>query len=291
MKLNTLRKLISVVTTVAMLSLSNSSKLVSAASLNLMGLTDDNTIFLFSPDDPSQVTAISVTGTDGQLIGIDIRSSDGLLYGITDTNNVYTIDPVTGEATLKSTLNYPFEGVEMSGFDFNPVPDRLRLVGGNNQNFRNNVDNGMVADYDANAEGLQTDKDLTYADGDPNAGADPHITAAAYTNSFPGPPSPPDVTPPTRTTQLFGIDSELDVLVLQNPPNDGVLQTIGSLGIDFSETGGFDIFSTEDGENVAFAASGSTVYSINLSDGSATPIGTIGDGNMTIIGLATALTP
>jgi hypothetical protein len=99
------------------------------------------------------------------------------------------------------------------------------------------------------------------------------------------------VTPPTRTTQLFGIDSILDTLVLQNPPNNGVLTTIGSLGIDFGSTGGFDIFSPSSGVNTAFAASGSNLYTINLSSGAATTLGTIGNGNSNIIGLAATSVP
>jgi hypothetical protein len=290
MKLNNVRSLASVIATAVLLNLFNINQPVSASTHSLMGLTEGNMLVSFSSENPGNVKTIHVMGVDGQLIGIDIRPSDGMLYGITDTNKIYMINPATGEASFKSMLSAEFEGSEMSGVDFNPVPDRLRLVGSNDQNYRTNVDNGMVADFDPNTAGLQTDSDLVYAADDSNAGMNPHVVAAAYTNSFSGPPSSPDVTPPTRTTQLFGIDSDLDVLVLQNPPNDGVLKTIGSLGIDFGSTGGFDIFSPEDGENIAIAASGSTLYSIDLSSGSATTLGTIGDGCMEIIGLAVAMT-
>jgi hypothetical protein len=291
MKLHSFRTLFSVVTVATILNLANMAKPVAAATVSLMGLTDNNTLISFSPENPSQVKTVNVTGVDGVLMGVDVRSSDGLLYGITDTNHIYTIDPTTGVASLKSTLNLCFEGGEMSGVDFNPVPDRLRLVGSNDQNYRSNVETGMVADFDPKTDGLQTDRNLTYAEGDAHAGADPNITAVAYTNSFFGPPSPQDVTPPTRTTQLFGIDSELDALVLQAPPNDGVLKTVGPLGIDFSETGGFDILSPKDGENMAFAASNSMLYTIDLSNGSAKPLGTIGDGNVQIHGLTAAIDP
>ncbi len=256
-------------------------------NLALVALTEGgNTLIAFDPARPKQTTTIAVTGVDGTLIGIDVRSANGLLYGITDANKLYTIDATTGRATFVSTLSAPFNGAEQSGVDFNPAADRLRLVGSNDQNFRINVDTGALADFDPNTPGVQPDGNLAYVVDDVNFGKDPSVTAAAYTNAFPGAPTPTGVTPPTRTTQLFGIDANLDVLVLQNPPNNGGLQTIGSLGVDFDTTGGFDIFSPQSGQNIAYAASGSTLYTVDLSTGKATVAGTIGDGSLDLSGLA-----
>ena len=53
----------------------------------------------------------------------------------------------------------------------------------------------------------------------------PRWRASAYTNSG------RSATRPTATA-LFDIDTGLDVLVRQNPANDGNLITIGSLGVD-----------------------------------------------------------
>jgi Ca2+-binding RTX toxin-like protein len=258
------------------------------ADLRLFGLTSANQLVAFDPNRLNQTQTINISGIDGNLLGIDFRPANGLLYGITDTNQLYTIDTTTGVATFISTLNVPFNGSLQSGFDFNPVPDRLRLVDSNdpNPNFRVNVDNGAVADGNPNIPGIQPDGNLAYATGDPNFGVDPAITAAAYTNAFPGGASPTGVTPATRSTQLFGIDSALDVLVLQNPPNDGVLRTIGSLGVDFGATGGFDIFSPVAGLNAAYAVSGSTLYTVDLSTGKATSLGTIGNGQFSFVGLS-----
>ena len=72
------------------------------------------------------------------------------------------------------------------------------------------------------------------------SGAIPAIVASAYTNSTPG----------ATATQLFGIDSDLDILVLQNPPNSGTLSTIGSLGVDTGDRVGFDVVG-ESGEAYA----------------------------------------
>ena len=260
--------------------------LVAGGGAQLFGLTSQNSLVSFDPDQTDQTQVIPVTGLNGNLLGIDVRPADGRLYGITDTNNIYRIDTVSGVATLVSTLSpIPFAGGIQSGFDFNPVPDRLRLVGSNNQNLRINVDTGAIADFAPNTPGFQPDADVNFATGDVNSG-DPSITAVAYTNAFFGAPSPTGLVPATRTTQLFGIDSDRDVLVLQNPPNDGVLRTIGALGVNFGPTGGFDIFSPADGVNIAYAASGSTFFTIDLTTGVATTLGNIGNGSFNLIGLA-----
>ena len=223
-----------------------------------VALTDDNNIISFSPGNPSEADSTAVTGVDGVLLGIDTRPANGSIYGIDTLNNIYTIDSGSGEATYISTLNTPFEGGTISGFDFNPVADRLRLVGDNDQDFRINVDTGEVI-----VDGM-----LAFADGDVNSGVNPNVTAAAYTNSFDG----------TVSTQLYDIDTLLNDLVLQNPPNDGTLVTVGDLGINFDTLGGFDIVSSENGDNAAFAVSNSTLYSIDLDTGVASSIGDIGSG-------------
>ena len=185
-------------------------------------------------------------------MGIDTRPADGAIYGVSTANNIYTIDPNSGEATYVSTLDTPFEGGTISGVDFNPAADRLRLVGDNDQDFRINVDTGEVT----------VDGTLAFADGDFNSGVNPNVTAAAYTNSFDG----------TESTQLYDIDTLLNDVVLQDPPNDGTLVTVGDLGIDFDTLGGFDIVSSPNGENAAFAVSNSTLYSIDLNTGVASSI-------------------
>lgn len=222
--------------------------------LNFIGLTPNNTLVRFGLN--SRIfKPIRVKGIDGNLQGIDFRPANGLLYGVTDTDNVYIINPDTGDAKLASKLSSSFDGGFQSGFDFNPVPDRLRIVGSNDQNFRTNVDNGAV----------NVDKTLAYGSSDPNSGKNPNITAIGYTNSRAG----------ATSTQLFGIDYDLDVLVLQDPPNDGNLRTIGSLGINFSPIGGFDIVTDASGANTAFAASDNTLYTIDLSTGAAKKVGNL----------------
>ncbi|MEO6458757.1 MAG: DUF4394 domain-containing protein, partial [Chloroflexia bacterium] len=159
------------------------------------------------------------------------------------------------------------------GFDFNPAVDRIRVTSDQDQDLRLNPNNGTVAAIDST---------LAYTSTDRNAGQNPFVIASAYTNNFPGPAS----------TTLYNIDSNLDILVTQNPPNSGTLNTIGSLGVDAGNTGAFDIV----GANTAFAAlninggeaNSTGLYTINLSSGAATMVGAIGGGEA-IRGLAASL--
>lgn len=160
-----------------------------------------------------------------------------------------------GVATKVSTLSEPFTAGETSGFDFNPVPDRLRLVGTNGQNFRVNVDTGEVIQ----------DGPIAYGGDDVNITVVPGVTAAAYTNSFSG----------TPMTQLFNIDILQNSLNLQSPPNDGTQLIVGGLGAEFGDLAGFDIVSSLDGPNTGFAVSNDMLFSINLDSGAAMPLGAI----------------
>lgn len=238
----------------------------SPEAVDLIGLSTDNRLVLFTSSPPTEVRYVAVTRVKGALLGIDVRPADGKLYGVTDTNDLYTIDPASGAATLVATLTVAFDAGVRSGFDFNPQSDRLRLVGANGQNLRAHAALGAAA----------LDAPLTFAGGDRNAGKKPRIAAAAYTNSVPR----------TPTTLLFDIDAELDVLALQDPPNDGVLVTVGPLGVDVGPHAGFDILTAGPDRDHAFAASRSTLHAIDLKTGAATRLGTIGDGKVELVGLA-----
>ena len=255
---------------------------ITAEDALFAAVTSDNTALIFRANSTTLVNAVTFTGLEAgeTVIGADFRASEALdvLYLVTDQGRIYT-SPPTGEATLLSTLTAdptdttdPFAGLDGTSFgvDFNPVPDRLRVVSNTGQNLRIDVDTGATI----------TDGDLAFAAGDPNAGGTPSVVAAAYTNSVPG----------ATSTMLFDVDSMLDALLSQLPPNDGTLNTIGLLGSDTSEQTGLDIL--PGAEQTAFASLtvGGVVglYRVDLSTGSASPVGTIGDGLAPIVGLAAA---
>lgn len=241
----------------------------------IIALTTQNTLFSFDNTSVGTTTtpvAISGLQLGEVIVGIDRRPANGLLYGLSSQNRVYTINQATGAATFVSTLSIGLNGSAF-GVDFNPVPDRLRATSNANQNLRINVDTGVVAtDVTPNGDGP-----LAYAAGDPNFGQNPTIGGSAYTNSFAG----------ATTTTLYNIDTNLGVLVIQNPPNSGALNTVGSLGFT-SELSGFDISGLTGTAFAALNPAGgfSNLYTINLGTGAASLVGQIGSG-FTIRGLAT----
>ncbi|WP_406695275.1 DUF4394 domain-containing protein [Singulisphaera sp. Ch08] len=239
------------------------------------GVTTGEALIRFDTATPGTiVSSIPITGLQSgeTVLGIDFRPVNGGLYGLGSTSRIYAINQVTGLATAISAA--PFSPTLVGtnfGFDFNPVPDRVRLTSNTGENLRLSADTGTVA---------ATDGALAYAAGDPNFGQSPSIVGSAYTNNFPF----------ATTTTLYGIDSNLDILAIQNPPNNGTLTTVGALGADVDAILGFDI-STTGGTNTGFAALAvggvSGLYQINLTTGSASLIGAIG-GGATVRGLAIA---
>src|SRR5205085_5175654 len=223
----------------------------SAPPSNVYALTVGNRLLTFNSSLPNViVNNVVVTGLQpGEILrGIDLRPANGQLYGVGSTSRLYTINPQTGAATQVGSAPFTpaLSGTEF-GFDFNPTVDRIRLVSDTGQNLRLNPDTGAVAGPDT---------PLSFATGDPNAGQTPHVSGAAYSNNFAG----------STTTTLYDIDYALDSLVIQNPPNNGTLNTVGALGVNTGKLVGFDIA----GNATAFASltgtddSGSRLYTIDL---------------------------
>jgi len=234
------------------------------APFKLATLGTDNHLLVFKSDAPQQAKRLNVTGTDGPLTGIDVRPADKKLYGLSQASTLFVIDPDTGAATRVSRLTSAFRGAA-SGFDFNPQADRLRLVASNGQNLRVKVEVGAVG-----IDGM-----LSYAPNDVHSGRRPTVSAAAYTNSVAG----------ARSTILLVIDHELDILIQQEPPNDGVLTTIGPLGVNCSAAAGFDIVTDGRGVDHAFLVCGSELFRLDINSGAARFLGKIATtGEM--IGLA-----
>src|SRR5262245_36078152 len=160
--------------------------LMQPAAPTVLGLTTDNTLIAFDPKAPNTITSttpISGLNAGDSVIGIDTRPKDGLLYALTRAGVLYKVNPSNGAATMKATLSAdpadataPFTALAGNVFsvDFNPVADRLRVIGDGGQNLRINVDTGA-----------------TTSDGTINrAGAAPMLLASAYTKSFDGATAP-----------------------------------------------------------------------------------------------------
>ncbi len=181
------------------------------------GLTSAGTsLFTFDSESPSVIrTYTAITGlTTGQvLVGMDVRPSDLNLYGLayntaTLQAQLYIINKTTAAATAISSILIPMDlGGINAAVDFNPVVDRLRVIGTNDSSFRINPITGDIA---------ARDMSLNYAVGDANFGNNPNVSGAAYTNSYAG----------TATTTLYAFDDLIAGLSTVNPPNNGVLTTI-----------------------------------------------------------------
>ena len=237
-----------------------------AQSAAIYSLANDGTSLVrFDSAAPGSVTTVgAISGATTSLNGLDFRPANGFLYGYQQASSgIYIVNIATGATTLVSTSNLSVTSA-LLGIDFNPTVDRLRLVTVNDENRRINVDNGVNATPGG-------DGPLAYAGGDANAGTDPNIIDAAYTNS--------DSNPATGTT-LYYIDYVLDTLVSTTNPNGGVLNTVGALGVDTDRFVGFDILTDLNGTNTAFASlrvgGVERLYTINLISGAASSIGTIG---------------
>lgn len=266
-------------------------------------LTTDSRLLIFDSSNPQAIFAertVSGLGAGETLVGIDVRPATGELYGLGSAGMLYTINPSTGVATLKAALTAdpadatdPFTALSGAdfGIDFNPVPDRLRVVSDTGANLRINPDTGQVT----------TDTPLAYDPADPKGGGKaPAAADAAYTNNVVG----------ATTTTLYLIDKSFYntktlvdnstvtamSFVIQggvdgNPsPNTGVLTTSAAFGRDGVTPVGFDIApSGKAYTGVKADFSGGTRYLLVEVDPTS-PVdsshGNIGDGSIAIQDLA-----
>jgi Domain of unknown function (DUF4394) len=221
---------------------------------SIIGLVEGKWIATIDPATRKVVAKGDIKGA-GKLIGIDVRPADGMLYGVSADGAVVTIDPKTLQATQKSKLTETLKPGVTATVEFNPVADRMRLMGSDGMSLRANVDDGKVT----------IDGAHKYKDGDPNAGKTPRIVAGAYTNSVKG----------AQSTTLYAIDAATNALVTQAPPNDGILNTVGDLGLKLNGAVGFNIVASAPDKNEAWLSHGGALYAVDLKTGKATMVGKI----------------
>jgi hypothetical protein len=201
------------------------------------------------------------------LLGIDFRVARGVLYGLTSTGRLVTIDTGSGRVIA---LGAPvaLQG-QRFGVDFNPTVDRVRVVSDTGLNLRLHPDTGAPVSVDPALNGES-----------PLA-----VTAAAYTYNQRD----------TTITTNFAIDAATGRLVRQGSaegvqpvvsPNTGRIAVVGPLGTGPVDDVSFDIADTD---NAAFAAltqgRRTTLHRVDLATGQASPMGRLADGGA-IWGLA-----
>jgi uncharacterized protein DUF4394/Calx-beta domain-containing protein len=283
----------------------------SAQAETIVGLVEGNNLVTFDSARPGDLlSALPITGLPGGelILGIDFRPETGQLYGFGHLGapgvRLYIFDPATGAATLVSTLaadpadtTDPYTDVVGTDFgvDFNPVPDRIRLVTDTGQNLRVNPDTGVVT----------TDTPLAFAAGDPNAGRIPKVVDAAYSNNDANATS-------TTLYGLEGIDPDLGCQKAQTDgtvvralclvrqggadgtpsPNLGQLFTLGPFGKEGTKAKGFDISPS----GTAFVAvqlkedplTTFVLVTIDLTNGADSSRGPVGDGTVRLKDIAVA---
>jgi hypothetical protein len=236
-----------------------------------------NTLILFNSANPSAIlSSIPITGlAAGEVVrGIDIRPVNGVLYGlatpdgITTQVRLYTINPTTGQASAVGAAATVASGGNFWGMSFDPVDDRVRVVNNGKTNARLHPDTGALAANDTALSGV------TFG-----------VDAIAYDNQVAG------AAPATLYGIYFGTG---DLVRIGGPeatpsPNEGAVTTIGPLGVPQAGNTPIGLDWAPAGNLVAAitAASGGTgLYTIDTTTGSASLVGSIGDGTLSIDSLA-----
>lgn len=247
----------------------------SAQAVTLIGLNSQNQISRIDTANIGAAVNLDINGlaAGDRLVGIDTRPKDGRIYGVSLSNQLYTVDEMTGAATLVAALSLPVIQANLGyGIDFNPVADlgtgaSLRLVSSAGSNFAINAATGVVGNTAS-----------TIATG---------FSGVAYSNATLIPAVPP------ASTALYYIDSNSDTLAMAPSAfNTPTITTVGALGVDVLRANGFEIL----GNGQAYAAlnvdAGTSlatgIYSINLGTGAATLVGTY---NGTLSGLTVSAVP
>lgn len=244
-----------------------------AQAITLVGLTSADELVRINPAAVGGEARTAITGLAAgeRLVGIDTRPRNGLLYGVSTQNRLYTLDETTGAASLVATLNTAIVIPGLGyGIDFNPVADAgsgasLRFTSSAGQNYAINANTGAVTTAT------------------PLAGS---FSGVSYSNSTPMQAAAP------ASTALYYIDSTSDTLSVATAAfNNPTLTAVGALGVDVLKANGFEVLAN----GQAFAALNvddgnldTGLYSINLMTGAAQLVGRY---NGTLAGLTVSAVP
>lgn len=236
-----------------------------------------NRLYTFTDAKPGSWKRVALRGlvAGERIVGLDVRPANRQLVALTNQSRLYAVSRSARRVTAIGGGPFmPALAGASFGFDFNPTVDRIRLVSDSGQNLRLNPATGAVG---------ATDGVLAYKAGDPGAGSAPAMLGAAYTNSVAG----------AMTTTLYGVDTRRDTLVIQAPPNDGVLSTVGALGVNLGGPLGFDISARDGGAYVLarrVRAARPRLFRVSLMTGAAQQLGAL-SGAPSLVALAALSAP
>lgn len=234
-----------------------------AQAETVYGLTAGATTTLVSFDSANPASLSVIAPVSGIINGlslkaIDFRPADGLLYGLATSGSqgqLYVIDTHNGVASsVGRGFSFAADAGLSVSIDFNPVVDRVRIVGDNGLNLRLNPNTGAIA-------GLDTALSV------------PGMGDVAYANNHVG---------ATQTT-LYGFNgSQLVTIGGLNgspSPNTGLVNIVGPTGASAWDNlnVGFDIGSSGSAylsfDDAASSSFDSEFYRINLSTGATQFVG------------------
>lgn len=251
------------------------SQMGSPRKETLHALTQDMKLLTVNTGQPARVlqtVALKGLPAGEVLVGIDYRVAKGVLYGLSRSGRLFTINTDNGTVTPvgAAPVTTALDGV-VFGFDFNPAADRIRVVSHTGQNLRLHPDTGAL---------VAVDTPLAFELGDAQADQKPQLLAAGYTYNKKD----------EKITTNFAIDGQNGTLVRQGSvegvqpvvsPNTGRLFTVGALGTGALVDASLDI---ADVSGAAFAAlrtsaQGPTkLYLVNLETGKAEVLGNVANG-------------
>lgn len=231
------------------------------ASAHLMvALEEGGNLVRFSDRNPNAIERVLVTGTSARLVGIDVRPSDGHLYGLATDGTIYRIDSTSGSSVRVAII--PLAATDRPAVvDFNPITDQLQIVTSAGRAVRVNVGTGDVYE----------DKPVAYAPTDRRSGRSFTLTAGGFSNAEPR----------ATTTTFYQIDGS-DLALLTQDPSSGRLTThvgIPWTGTGTADFGGLDVVRDLQGRDVGYVVAASRLYSIDLSTGQIALVGNVGSGD------------
>lgn len=219
-------------------------------------VNETNGLMVFNLTKPEPITkAITGLQTGENIVGLDMRPLNGQLYALGSSSRIYTINPASGAATQVGLLPLvPTLSGDNFGFDFEPTTDLIRITSNLRQNLTVSPVTGLATSNPALVPGNTTSS---------------QITAIAYSNNL----------LPTTSTNLFGINVATDSLyrISTAPLNtSGALTKVGKLRLAGAQgVNGFDIGAVSGiGYAILSVGTETKIYSINLTLGSATQVGT-----------------
>ncbi|MES2488433.1 MAG: DUF4394 domain-containing protein [Pseudomonadota bacterium] len=249
----------------------------------LLAATEAGKLITFKSTDPTtSLSSVTITGLGGAgVAGMDVRPATGTIYLFSTDSKLYTVT-TAGVATQVGAMSYP-EYTSVGGFNFNPVPDRIRPINANGSvNKRVHPDTGAVP---------FTDTALAYAPTDVNVGQSFALRGMAYKAAAAG------------VTTAYVIDATQNVLATlgsvngsPQSPNGGQLFTVGALGVDVSTDVTQQTFEVDGPNGVGyFVHEGNvrTLRQVDLGTGTSKPCGAtvpaVGGGQLSIKAMTVVL--